>query len=645
MQQLMKIKHFLLVMVTLLLASCEEKEVVVDMRIKGIALSEENLAIAIGQSATLIATLDTQDAVDLSIKWGSSNTDIATVNNGTVTGLAYGQVIITATASNGKKAWCNVTVNYPPPTSITLNRTTLSLLAGAQEVLIASMLPAVAEQTASWSSNNTAVAAVSDDGTVTAVDAGTAIITATTSNNLTATCTVTVETLPATGIQMETLTLEVSMGYTAQAIVRILPFPGAAQTVRWSSSNQAIATVDAAGVVSGVALGEVTLTATAVENNSYQATCAVTVVPVRILTLEDYTGSKATFNYTDDSKLELQLENGQAIFISVNKTIRSITMESGGTILMGRKANSGNITLKIKGARAALRDAVDGVVPIGSYAEFQLISTALAGSYKLEADLDFMSETWTGIGDPGSEAVKFTGAFDGDHHSISNLKVNATGNTWGLFRYLSGDAVVKNIGIESGTVITSGVIIGGIAGKMEGTASITGCYNKASVTSSANQAGGIVGWSIAGTDCKIIACYNAGTINGGAYVGGIVGYATGTLNITACYNTGNVTGTGSSAIAGIVHDATSITACYNTGTITNSTGAGLSIGANSKVATCYALINTGSTNVKIFGGAAWPSTSVHAEWGTGDGSSNGKYWKDLGSWNGGSPTYPTLFFE
>jgi hypothetical protein len=52
--------------------------------------------------------------------------------------------------------------------------------------------------------------------------------------------------------------------------------------------------------------------------------------------------------------------------------------------------------------------------------------------------------------------------------------------------------------------------------------------------------------------------------------------------------------------------------------------------------------NTGTTT---FAPGAWPTTETHQQWGTGNGSGDGKYWKSLGSWNSGNPVYPTLWFE
>jgi uncharacterized protein YjdB len=569
--------------------------------------------------------------------------------------VSLGKATITATAANGKKARCTVLVHLPWPASIQLDQTTLSLFMGESSTLTATLSPEGSDPTVTWSSSNEAVATVNENGEVSALLFGQATITVTTHNGLQASCALIVNKKAPTGIQV-TPEAYLAVGYSVPLTATVLPYPGALQGVTWSSANPAIVSIDAeTGVATGVALGSAEITVAAVDDPSITTTCTVIVSPMNELTLTGYTGNNVLITHTDGSTESLPVENEQALFIASQKTIKSITPEGGSAILIGRKAD-GNISLKLNGTAIAFRDAVDGAIPIGSYAEFLYIktnATTLAGNYTLEADLDFMNNPSWG----GGDATKFTGVFDGANHAISNLVINGTGNTHGLFGYLSGAAVVKNLGIASGSISTTGVIVGGFAGKMEGTAAIIGCYNKASVSSTGgnmNQVGGIVGWSIAGTDCKIIACYNTGRIQGASYVGGIVGYATGVLNVTACYNTGNVTGTGTvSLVAGIVPDVSTnnfITACYNTGTIACGAGSadeGAPIGANNnnKRVACYALTNTNNANVMQFSGTAWPATSAHAQWGVGDGSGDGKYWKDLGSWNSGSPVYPKLFFE
>lgn len=76
------------------------------------------------------------------------------------------------------------------PASITISPEEVTLPIGESTTLTATILPTTATQTVTWSSSDESVATVTSGGVVTAVDAGTATITATTSNGLTATCTI-----------------------------------------------------------------------------------------------------------------------------------------------------------------------------------------------------------------------------------------------------------------------------------------------------------------------------------------------------------------------------------------------------------------------------------------------------------------------
>lgn len=81
-----------------------------------IRLSKGTLALTVGQTETLKATITPSDAKDATYTWSSDNTAIATVDaNGLVTAVAVGQATISATANNGSgvKGVCVVTVSLP----------------------------------------------------------------------------------------------------------------------------------------------------------------------------------------------------------------------------------------------------------------------------------------------------------------------------------------------------------------------------------------------------------------------------------------------------------------------------------------------------------------------------------------------------
>jgi uncharacterized protein YjdB len=146
-----------------------------------------------------MATIIPSNATNQTVVWTSSNNAIATVDaTGKVNAIAAGSATVTITTEDGgKTAICAVTVSAIsiPVTSVSLNKTSLSLTEGGNETLTATVLPSNAtNKNVTWSSSNSAIATVDNNGKVTALAAGTAIITATTQDGgFTATCNITVE--------------------------------------------------------------------------------------------------------------------------------------------------------------------------------------------------------------------------------------------------------------------------------------------------------------------------------------------------------------------------------------------------------------------------------------------------------------------
>jgi uncharacterized protein YjdB len=163
----------------------------VTVPVSGISLDQTSLTLTIGDTSTLKATVSPANATDKSVIWSTSHEEIATVGqDGTVTAVGVGEAIITATAGD-KKAECKVTVSYADVASITLNETELTLAQGGTTTLTATVLPENADKTVEWSSSDANVATVDQHGTVKAIGAGKAIITAK-AGELESTCTVTV---------------------------------------------------------------------------------------------------------------------------------------------------------------------------------------------------------------------------------------------------------------------------------------------------------------------------------------------------------------------------------------------------------------------------------------------------------------------
>lgn len=81
--------------------------------VTSVTVSSKTLNLEVGQTRTLTATVTPDNATDKTVTWTSSNDKVATVVDGTVAAVGEGTATITATAANGKKDTCKVTVNVP----------------------------------------------------------------------------------------------------------------------------------------------------------------------------------------------------------------------------------------------------------------------------------------------------------------------------------------------------------------------------------------------------------------------------------------------------------------------------------------------------------------------------------------------------
>ncbi|MGI6369944.1 MAG: T9SS type A sorting domain-containing protein [Ignavibacteria bacterium] len=249
--------------------------------VSSVSVSPSSLALKVGESRNVTATVLPADATNKAITWSSDNPDVATVNNaGKVTGLAVGTATITvSTEDGGKTATCAVTVYKKTisVTGVTLDEEILTIKKGESASLTATVLPADATNKAvTWSSDNPDVATVDDVGKITALSAGTATITVTTvDGSFTASCVVTV-TIPVTGVTLDKETLTINKGESVSLIVTVLPADATNKSVTWNSDKPKIAKVDNTGKITALSVGKATITVTTKEGG-FTATCAVTV--------------------------------------------------------------------------------------------------------------------------------------------------------------------------------------------------------------------------------------------------------------------------------------------------------------------------------------------------------------------------------
>ena len=130
--------------------------------------------------------------------------------------------------------------------------------------------------------------------------------------------------------------------------------------------------------------------------------------------------------------------------------------------------------------------------------------------------------------------ASFAGTFDGNGHTISNVKIEGVASNTGLFGIVYASGVVKNLTVK-GTYEPTGVMsrLGGIAGANHGL--IQNCTFDGSINAD-SMMGGICGYNW--SDGRIINCTSKGTISGANKIGGIAGVNDGIMS--GCVNSAEV---------------------------------------------------------------------------------------------------------
>ena len=186
---------------------------------------------------------------------------------------------------------------------ITLSASTgLALTKGQTQKLTATVAPANAtKKEVKWSTSNKNVATVSPSGLVTAKSAGTATITCTAQDGsgVKATCKVTV-TVPVSGIQLSQTSAALTVGDTLTLTKTIYPSDATNQAVTWTSSSDAVASVDSNGKITAKTAGSAVITCKSVSDNSVVGICNVTV-KAKVQTPSEIKVNKITLNKTTAS--------------------------------------------------------------------------------------------------------------------------------------------------------------------------------------------------------------------------------------------------------------------------------------------------------------------------------------------------------
>lgn len=335
-------------------ATCK---ILVKQSVTSIKLTPSNTSIAVGDFLTINAEI-TPKLNNVSLKWVTSDANIVKITQTgnlsvTVSGVKGGIAVITAiNQDNVVVGSCLITV-YQAIEKITLSESlvTAPLSTGSFQ-LYATITPETAkDQDVIWSSTDTSVITVDQRGKVTFKKPGKAaiVVTSKVNSSIMAICNVIV-TKSITGITLDQTTKNMFVGETFRLTYSVKPSDANNVAVTWTSTNSAVASVSADGVVSAKAVGQTAIIVRTVDGG-YLATCNITVgrtatavkLDVTKLTLNagDTYDFKITLTPADSTNAALSWESSDTSVAVISKTGR-VTAKKSGTCIIMVKTSSGS---------------------------------------------------------------------------------------------------------------------------------------------------------------------------------------------------------------------------------------------------------------------------------------------------------------
>ncbi len=199
----------------------------------------------------------------------------------------------------------------------------LDLNVGETSKLDARVTDSDASYSLKWTSSNTNVATVDNNGNVTGLRDGTATITCTANNGVYGSCRVTVSSIKVTNIILSTENLTLKYGAKKQLSAAIIPTNASNKDVTWSSSNPSIASVSATGLVTGVNNGTSRITCTANDGSGVKAICNVSVQDSDPLPVgSSFVENSITYKVIGDGTVSISSDKSSKGVVSIPETVR-----------------------------------------------------------------------------------------------------------------------------------------------------------------------------------------------------------------------------------------------------------------------------------------------------------------------------------
>lgn len=310
--------------------------------VTNVKLNKTSQRMTVGATTKLVATVSSNNASNKKVKWTTSNKKIATVNqSGKVTAKKLGSCTITATATDGSRESASCTIRVIRRVkSLKINHSFLRLLEGKSAKIKTSISPSKATiKGIKWKSSDTNIAIVNSSGKVTAISAGMAKITASTTDGskLVATCTVQViKAVPVTSLTVSAKDIIMVRGTSQSASVSISP-SNTTDKITYSSDNRAVATVNSKGKITAKRPGVATITVTSSSGQQVCINVMVVGLNKTYLRLQQY----------DSDELWVEEVSENVKWSSSNPAIARV---NNGTVV-ARKVGTATITATVRGVK------------------------------------------------------------------------------------------------------------------------------------------------------------------------------------------------------------------------------------------------------------------------------------------------------
>ena len=320
--------------------------------VTSVVVSPAAPSVQVGQTVQLAATPQDQDGNPLSgrvVTWASTNPGVAAVSgNGLVSGVAAGAATVTA-VSEGQSGSVGITVTVVPVASVTVSPASATVTVGQTTQLSATPKDAsgnpLTGRTVTWATSNAAVATVSGTGLVSGGAIGTATITAS-SEGRNGTATITVTSVPVATVSVSPATASLQVGQIVQLTASPKDASGnplTGRVVTWTSSAPGVASVNGSGLVTSVAAGSATITAT---SEGRSGTAAVTVTAPAPAPVASVTVSPATVSLAVGGTQQLTTTLRDA---SGNVLTGRVVTWASSNVLVGTVSGSGLVTGLVAG--------------------------------------------------------------------------------------------------------------------------------------------------------------------------------------------------------------------------------------------------------------------------------------------------------